>query len=59
MAEQITHTKNGKIEQFGRICFYAGLLLELMIVILDKMSCIVLLEGKMFCFSLFSFACKL
>ena len=48
MAEQIAHTKNGKIEQFGRICFYAGLLLELLIVILDKSSWINPLEGQMF-----------
>ena len=46
MAEQIAHTKNGKIEQFGRICFYAGLLLELLIVILDKSSWINPLEGQ-------------
>ena len=48
MAEQIAHTKNEKIEQFGRICFYAGLLLELLIVILDKSSWINPLEGQMF-----------
>ena len=50
MAEQIAHTKNEKIEQFGRICFYAGLLLELLIVILDKSSWINPLEGQMFRF---------
>ena len=59
MAEQITHTKNGKIEQFGRICFYAGLLLELLIVILDKSSWINPLEGQMFRVSFLLFACKL
>ena len=47
MAEQIAHTKNEKIEQFGRICFYAGLLLELLIVILDKSSWINPLEGQL------------
>ena len=59
MAEQIAHTKNGKIEQFGRICFYAGLLLELLIVILDKSSWINPLEGQMFRVSFLLFACKL
>ena len=59
MAEQIAHTKNEKIEQFGRICFYAGLLLELLIVILDKSSWINPLEGQMFRVSFLLFACKL
>ena len=59
MAEQIAHTKNGKIEQFGMICFYAGLLLELLIVILDKSSWINPLEGQMFRVSFLLFACKL
>ena len=59
MAGQISHTKKGKIEQFGRICFYAGLLLELLIVILDKSSWINPLEGQLFRISFLLFACKL
>lgn len=54
----LTDTKNKKMEYVAQICFYAGLLLEILIVILDKSSWINPAEGQLFRISFLFFALK-
>ena len=56
MEKQAVLTTNEKIEKAGLLCFYIGLLLELLIVILDKSSWINPFEGQMFRVSFLFFA---
>lgn len=55
---KITDNKMVDIEKVGQICFYMGLLLEILIVILDKSSWINPLEGQLFRISFLLFALK-
>lgn len=59
MEKQAVLTTNEKIEKAGLFCFYIGLLLELLIVILDKSSWINPFEGQMFRVSFLFFALKI
>ena len=56
---QWTQNRKEKLQKAGEACFYLGLLLEILIVILDKSSWINPVEGQMFRISFLLFALKL
>lgn len=56
---QTAQKSKWNMEKAGEACFYAGLLLEILIVILDKSSWINPVEGQLFRISFLFFALKL
>lgn len=59
MEKQAVLNTSEKMEKAGLLCFYIGLLLEILIVILDKSSWINPFEGQMFRVSFLFFALKI
>lgn len=55
---KLTDSKEANIEKAGLVCFYLGLLLEILIVILDKSSWINPAEGQLFRITFLLFALK-
>lgn len=55
---KLADNKGLNIEKAGQLCFYLGLLLEILIVILDKSSWINPVEGQLFRISFLLFAIK-
>lgn len=58
MAE-LSNNREVNMERIGKLCFYIGLYLEILILILDKSSYINPIEGQMFRVSFLFFALKL
>ena len=54
----LAQERENRIEKAGAACFYIGLALEVLIVILDKSSWINPLEGQMFRVTFLFFALK-
>lgn len=56
---ELAENKYENMEKAGQLCFYLGLLLEILILILDKSSWINPVEGQLFRISFLFFALKL